>query len=161
MDKELLLLKNFFESRTDILLAFLFGSRSKGTYKESSDWDVAVYFKPEEYAEIESEQEYEEEIEICSKIIDILGTDTVDLVVLNRVAPTLFYRILSEGIPITIKDKALYLDLLCKLSYEASDWIDFAEDYYRIFQLSRSIPPTERVRLIRCLSFLEREYNEI
>lgn len=160
MKEKIAELIDFFESEPNIILAFLFGSRITATQTESSDWDIGIYFKSEEYAEIESEQEYEE-MEIWAQIIDILETDNVDLVVLNRAAPVVCYRVFTEGIPLIIKDKNLFLDLLCKISYEAIDWIEFAEDYHKILQKSHSITPIERARLIKYLSFLEGEYNEV
>ena len=39
-------LKDYFEKRDDVVMAFLFGSFAKGQEIYDSDVDVAVYFKP-------------------------------------------------------------------------------------------------------------------
>lgn len=51
-------LTQYFEKESSVALAFLFGSRAKGREGEISDWDIAVYFKSNEYLEIETEREY-------------------------------------------------------------------------------------------------------
>jgi len=39
-------LRDYFEKRDEILMAFLFGSWAKGQEGVESDMDIAVYFKP-------------------------------------------------------------------------------------------------------------------
>lgn len=77
-------------------------------------------------------RDFKHENRIWSDLIDILATDEVDFVVLNRVRPVLVYNVLRTGIPLVVKDKKLYFDLLCKVSYEAMDWWDFVSDYWEI-----------------------------
>jgi len=139
----------------------LFGSRAKGNEREISDWDIAVYFKPEEYLEIETEREYPGENKIWSDLIDILETDEVDFLVLNRARAPLVYNVLRTGTSLIIKDIRLYLDLLCKVSYEAVEWWDFVSDFWRISQKAESLPPEERARVLEYLRFLENEFSEI
>lgn len=59
-----------------------------------------------------------------------------------------FYQVLTKGLPLSIKDEKLYLDLLCKLTYEAFDWVDFVTDYYEISKRAKSISPLEKVKEI-------------
>lgn len=158
MDEIIDELKEFFKSKPQVLLAFLFGSRAKGIEREGSDWDIGIYFKTIDNEEAE---EFEEEIDIWLELIEMLKTDNVDLVVLNRASPVVSYSAMTEGIPLKIEDRGLYLDLLCRVSYDAFDWIEFVEDYYRIMDNSCSISPQDRTRLIRYLKFLESEFNEI
>jgi len=154
-------LMRYFEGEPSVLLAFLFGSRARGVSRAVSDWDVAVYFLPAEYMEIEIETEYPQEKQIWSDLVDILETDHVDLLVLNRARAVLVYNVLRTGTPLILRDKRLYLDLLCKVSYEAVDWWDFVDDYWRISQRMSSLPPEERARVLECLRFLENEFGEI
>lgn len=161
MEEKIKGLLNLFESEPSVILAFLFGSRSKGRERNISDWDVGVYFKTEEYMEIESDKEYPGEDRIFGKIVEILKTDDVDFVVLNRARPSLVYNVLRTGRPIVIKDRKLYLDLLCKVSYEAMDWWDFVADYYKISERAKSLSPEDRARVLEYLRFLENEFNEI
>jgi uncharacterized protein YutE (UPF0331/DUF86 family)/predicted nucleotidyltransferase len=151
----------YFQKESSVVLAFLFGSRAKGNEREISDWDIAVYFKPEEYLEIETEREYPGENKIWSDLIDILETDEVDFLVLNRARAPLVYNVLRTGTSLIIKDIRLYLDLLCKVSYEAVEWWDFVSDFWRISQKAESLPPEERARVLEYLRFLENEFGEI
>lgn len=151
----------YFQKESSVVLTFLFGSRAKGNEREISDWDIAVYFKPEEYLEIETEREYPGENKIWSDLIDILETDEVDFLVLNRARAPLVYNVLRTGTSLIIKDIRLYLDLLCKVSYEAVEWWDFVSDFWRISQKAESFPPEERARVLEYLRFLENEFSEI
>jgi len=155
------LLKEYFEKDDSIALAFLFGSRAKNLQRKVSDWDIGVYFKGAEYLELETENQYSGENKIWSDLVDMLKTDDVDFVVLNRASPSLVYNVLRIGTPLVMRDKTLYLELLRKVSYEAMDWWDFVNDFWDISQRAKSIPPEERSRLQEYLSFLEKEFEEI
>lgn len=151
----------YFQRESSVIIAFLFGSRAKGTEVGISDWDIAVYFKPREYLEIETETDYPGENKIWSELIDLLETDDVDFVVLNRARASLVYNVLRTGTPLIIRDRRLYLDLLCKVSYEAVEWWDFVSDFWKISQEAKSLPPEERARVLEYLRFLENEFGEI
>ena len=154
-------LTQYFQKESSVVLAFLFGSRAKGSDGEISDWDIAAYFKSKEYLEIETEREYPGENKIWSDLIDLLETDNVDFVVLNRARQSLVYNVLRTGTSLIIRDRRLYLDLLCKVSYEAVEWWDFVSDFWRISQKAQSLPPEERTRVLEYLRFLENEFSEM
>ncbi len=154
-------LNQYFEKEPSVLLSFLFGSRAKEIPGELSDWDIAVYFRLKEYLEIETEIDYPGENKIWSDLIDLLEIDNVDFVVLNRARASLVYNVLRVGKPLTIRDRKLYLDLLCKVSYEAVDWWDFAYDFWKTSEKSKSLLPEERTRVLEYLRFLENEHGEI
>ena len=154
-------LAQYFQKESSVVLAFLFGSRARGCEREISDWDIAVYFKPEEYLEIETEKQYPGENGIWSDLVDLLETDDVDFSVLNRVRASLVYNVLRTGTVLVIKDRRLYLDLLCKVSYEAVEWWDFVSDFWKISQKAKSLPPEERARVLEYLRFLENEFSEV
>jgi uncharacterized protein YutE (UPF0331/DUF86 family)/predicted nucleotidyltransferase len=154
-------LTQYFQKESSVVLAFLFGSRAKGSEGGVSDWDIAVYLKPKEYLEIETEREYLGENKIWSDLIELLETDDVDFVVLNRARPSLVYNALRTGTPLIIRDRRLYLDLLCKVSYEAVEWWDFVSDFWKISQKAKSLPPEERARVLEYLRFLENEFSEM
>lgn len=133
------LLKEYFKKKPSVILAFVFGSQAKNLERGFSDWDIAVYFKPKEYLELETKNDYPEENKIWSDLVDILKTDNIDLLILNRARPSLVFTILNSGIHLTIKDKKLFLSLLCKTSWEAMDWWKFVEDYERIKKKAESL----------------------
>jgi len=154
-------LTQYFQKESSVVLAFLFGSRVKGSEREVSDWDIAVYFKPEEYLEIETERQYPGENRIWSDLVDLLETDDVDFSVLNRARASLVYNVLRTGTSLVIKDRRLYLDLLCKVSYEAVEWWGFVADFWQISEKAKSLPPEERARVLEYLRFLENEFSEV
>ena len=49
------LLQEYFERVAEVLMSFLFGSQAKNLARERSNWDIGVYFKPNEYLELEKE----------------------------------------------------------------------------------------------------------
>jgi len=153
-------LKEYFEKEPQVLMAFLFGSRAKNLAKESSDWDIGVYFKPKEYLELEKESDYPNEDKIWADLVDILQTD-VDFLVLNRARPALVFSILNSGLPLVVKDRRLYLKILCKTSYEAIDFWDFVYDFWKVRERARSLSPEERAILIEHLAFLETEFKDL
>jgi len=129
--RKIKLLKKYFEKQPSVSFAFLFGSQIKDRARAGSDWDIAVYFKPNEYLELEKEANYPNENEIWSDLVDCLQAE-VDFLVLNRVRPSLVFSILNSGFPLVIKDRELYLRLLCKTSYEAIDFWNFVYDFWKI-----------------------------
>lgn len=148
-------LKEYFTKKPEVLFAFLFGSLVTGRKTEDSDIDIAVYFKPfRRGLEFQEERNYPGEKEMWSDLVDILETDNVDLVVLNRAAPNLAYNILKTGLPLTLKDKGLYLDFYLTVSKEAEDFSGFMEDYLETKTSARSLSQEARARLIQRLDYL-------
>jgi predicted nucleotidyltransferase len=97
MDGLIAKLRPVFEQFPCLKLAYLFGSRARGSAGPLSDFDFAVYFDT---------QAPQEMFELQSKLIDALSralqTDKVEVVVLNRLSsPEMKYRIITEGILIT------------------------------------------------------------
>ena len=148
IDSDYKLIK-YFEEEANIILAFIFGSVSKGFEGEDSDLDIGVYLRDKQ-----------EEGRIWRKISEITQKE-IDLILLNDAAPTLISNILKTGVPVVIKDKKVYWDLFLEKTREAEDFHQFVEDYWRIYSGSKSLIPEERVRLIERVQFLKSEYQEI
>lgn len=164
MDSETLekieLLKDYFQNRDDISFVFLFGSRVNKT-KRNSDWDIGIYFKPlSGSAEWESPKIYEEENPIYLDLSRILGTDTVDLVVLNCCPSHMADAIVRQGHPILIKDRSLYLDFLLIVGQHAEDFRILMHDYFLIYHRSSSLSQEDRIRLEKRIIFLENELKD-
>jgi len=137
-------LKEYFENRPDVEMAFIFGSRAKGQETSESDADVAVYFKPASgYLEFEKSVEYKDENKIWGDVEKILGIST-DLVVLNRAPATIADSIIREGEPIIIKNQKIYLDFLLRATSDATDFREFVKDFWEIKQRSRSLSPQDK-----------------
>lgn len=79
--------------REEVLEAYLFGSRATGRAQAHSDLDVAVYVDERRCAA----PAYGYAAELISYLMSALGTNEVDLVVLNRAPPVLYHRVLRDG----------------------------------------------------------------
>lgn len=141
--RKIKLLREYFEKEPEVSMAFLFGSQAKSLARDSSDWDIGVYFKPREYLELEKEGDYPGENKIWSDLVGILQTD-VDFLVLNRARPSLVFGILNSGFPLVVKDRKLYLRLLSKASYEAVDFWNFVYDFWQIRGRAKSLEQNQK-----------------
>ncbi|MBI2315687.1 MAG: nucleotidyltransferase domain-containing protein [Betaproteobacteria bacterium] len=86
--------------RAEILEAYLFGSQASGRSQPHSDIDVAVYL--DEGTAVHSGFGYA--AELTADLMRSLGTNAVDLVVLNRAPPLLYHRVLRDGRRILSRD---------------------------------------------------------
>ena len=127
-------LKEYFVQDDRVLLAFLFGSSAKGCAGLDSDVDVAIYLKHHagDLQEKEAQRLSKTAHDIWVNLERIIGCE-VDLVVLNDAAATFVVSAL-QGLPITIKDRNLYLDLLLKSTAEAADFREWVESYWQLKQ---------------------------
>ncbi|KKS38273.1 MAG: hypothetical protein A3G49_02425 [Candidatus Sungbacteria bacterium RIFCSPLOWO2_12_FULL_41_11] len=151
-------LKEYFEKRDDVAMAFLFGSRAEDRRHSGSDWDIAVYFKPEvERTEWEEHnREYPEETRVWGDCVDILKTDKVDLLVLNR-APATIADSAIRGVPLVVKDRGLWLEFMLIITSAAEDLREFARDYYEIYMRSKSLTLRDAERLGRIIEFINNQ----
>lgn len=150
-------LKEYFLSKNEVLMAFLFGSHAKERAHSGSDWDIAVYFKPKESAvEWEEDRQYPEEDVVWNDCMDILKTDSVDLAVLNR-APAALAEIAIKGVPLVIKDERFFWEFRLIVSREGEDYRSFAEDFFIISERSSSIGPIDKAILEKTIRFIEQE----
>ena len=91
-------LSEFFGSDPNIVFAYLFGGLLKERQNPLSDIDIAVYIKDVKNLNY---------IDLFGKVTDILGTDEVDLIVLNTSPVSLTGRILQNRRVLTDKDPFL------------------------------------------------------
>lgn len=147
MRKKILLLKEYFEKEPSVILAFLFGSFANGREMEESDVDVAIYWK-------EKQKRARIHLELCC----ILERE-VDLVDLEEAPASLVSHIFKTGIPLTIKDKKLYWELYLRMSNEAEDFLEFVEDFWKIYKTAKSLSIEAKERLRIRFQFLDREFK--
>ena len=112
-------LKEYFERREDVSMAFLFGSFFRGVEGQKSDIDVALYFKDEK-----------DKMNVWCDLERLLKKE-VDVIVLNNAFPIIAWEAI-RGIPLVIKDREKYLDYLLSVSWEAEDLLDFNLDAFRM-----------------------------
>lgn len=150
----------YFTRRPDVAMAFLFGSRGRksgGTHAHS-DWDIGIYFTPRS-PELEfenSEGAYPEEDRVWADLTEILHTDDIDLVVLNR-APASIAATALSGAPLVIKDRGLWVRFMLVITRMAEEYRASAREYHEIVRRSRSLAPQDRERLERLADFLEEQ----
>lgn len=143
-------LQTYFSAKPEVVLAFLFGSRSAGRASARSDWDIGVYLDGENETLAE---------EIRRETEKIIGAES-DVIIINRASATLSWRILSSGQPLIIKNRSRYWQLLSSIGDETQDYYETARDYYQIFQRSASLLPGDRTRLEQLIEFLEAEMTD-
>lgn len=153
-------LKEYFQKRPEVAMAYLFGSSAEKRSHPESDVDVAIYFYPEnKLVEWEAEKKYPEEQEIWADVESITD-ENVDLVVLNRCPATLALAILEKGKPLLVRDKDLWWSYYLAVSSTAVDFINFASEYYTVKQRSASLSELDRHNLRRRLDFLKNHLEE-
>jgi|SRR3989338_7162207 len=82
-----------FQLYPQVKLVYFFGSRAKGKESALSDYDFAVYLD-----EKDTKLRFETKLNLMAKLSQKVGTDNVDVVVLNDTeSPELKYSIVKEG----------------------------------------------------------------
>ncbi len=163
-EEKIELLKNYFSQKQDISMAFIFGSQSKVNIQKNatalSDWDIAAYFKPFSHViEWENNRNYPEEDKICGDLIEILQTDNVDFIVLNR-APSNICASAIKGFPLIIKDRKIYLEFMLIVTREAEDFRQTTREYADVYWRSFSLSDEDRDILNKRLIFLDSELRD-
>ena len=88
--------------RAEVLEAYLFGSRVRGERAGHSDIDVAVYF--DERALDPKSLAYGVAADLTATLMSALGSNDIDVVVLNGAPPLLYHRVLRDGIRFLARD---------------------------------------------------------
>ncbi len=88
------------EPRAEVLEAYLFGSQATGRAQPHSDVDVAVYIDEA----IATASVYGYAADLTTDLMAALGTNAIDLVVLNHAPPVLYHRVLRDGRRILSRD---------------------------------------------------------
>ena len=114
----------YLQARREIYFACIFGGLAKRQPSPLSDVDVAVYLK-------EDVDVREEKMEILGALMDLLQTEEIDLVILNRAPLTLRMKILENKR--VIVDKVPFL----RHQYESltmREYFDFSISELRILE---------------------------
>jgi len=86
--------------RREVLEAYLFGSRARGAGQAHSDIDIAVFVDEDE---IESGP-FGYRSMLTAALMSGLGTNSVDVVILNHAPPLLYHRVLRDGLRLLSRD---------------------------------------------------------
>jgi len=121
----------FLENYSKVVFAYLFGSLTKGKINPLSDIDIAIYFK-------KGTNFTREKMVILKELIDIFGTDEIDLVILNVAPLTLRARIVKNKKILVDKDPFLRHSFESLVLREYFDFSKKEEDIFkRRFSLGR------------------------
>ena len=88
------------EPREEILEAYLFGSHARGQAQRHSDVDVAVYVD----AAKADDSGFGYRAYLTTELMAGLGSNDVDVVVLNRAPPLLYHRVLRDGVRLFFRE---------------------------------------------------------
>ena len=106
------------EPRPEILDAYLFGSQARGDAGALSDIDIAVFIDEN----LAGPGPYGYDAELITDLMTELGTNDIDVVLLNRAPPLLYHRVLRDGKLLLTRDlKAT----TTRAGYALSRYFDF------------------------------------
>jgi predicted nucleotidyltransferase len=89
------------EGDTDVRLAYLFGSQATRLTHPRSDIDIAVYLKDGNRRLCLQKEE-----ELAKELVISLGTDKIDLVILNVAGVELEHKVITTGTLLFSRDEA-------------------------------------------------------
>lgn len=87
-------------ARPEILEAYLFGSVARGEAQAHSDVDVAVFTD----AGLREDGAFGYRAELTAALMSALGSNAVDVVLLDEAPPLLYHRVLRDGVRILSRD---------------------------------------------------------
>ena len=106
------------EPRPEILDAYLFGSQARGDAGALSDIDVAVFIDED----LTEPGPYGYDAELITDLMTELGTNDIDVVLLNQAPPLLYHRVLRDGKLLVTRDLAA---TTTRAGYALSRYLDF------------------------------------
>lgn len=125
-------------ARREVQEAYLFGSQATGRAQPHSDIDVAVWVEPDSLPG----QGYGYAAELTADLMSALGSNDVDVVILNRATPLLYHRVLRDGRRILSRDP---LATAAREGYAVSRYFDYLPQLAKI-EATRRAAASRRAR---------------
>ncbi len=100
-------LKEFFQRKKFVELAYLFGSAAKGKHNKLSDIDIGVYLSEN----LSQKEKNQKRLELIAGLTTLLKSDKVDLVVMNGASAAVNFEIIKANAPIFVRNRELKLDV--------------------------------------------------
>ena len=105
MDKgKIFKINNFCQDRSEIILAYLFGSQATGKTGPLSDIDLA--FLVDKALIDKAAYPYGYHAYLTSEMISLLGSNNVDVIILNDAPPLLKFQVIHRGEVIFCRSKS-------------------------------------------------------
>jgi uncharacterized protein len=131
-----------------LAFAVLFGSAVSGRLRTDSDLDVAVYVASGRSLEIETTRELPDEGLIQLRLEQESGRN-VDLLTLNRAPAAVCASAVTTGVPVLLRDEALYSRYRLAVMDVARDFLETEREWREIRARSASLSEQDRIRLHR------------
>lgn len=122
-------LRAYFAQRSDVVLAFLFGSMGRGQAGPLSDIDVAVLLS----AAPDADACFDARLALIGDLMQQLHTNAVDVLILNQAPLTLRYATLRDGLLLYMRDKEAYVAFRVRTLNEYFDFEPMIRMHQRIF----------------------------
>lgn len=132
------LLARVLEARAEIQEAYLFGSQATGRAQAHSDIDVAVRVEPGSLPG----PGYGYAAELTAVLMSALGSNAVDVVILNAAPPVLYHRVLRDGRRMFSRDP---LATAAREGYAVSRYFDYLPQLAKI-EATRRAAASQRAR---------------
>ena len=90
-------LKTYFSNRSEVLLAYLFGSEATKQTHNLSDLDIAIYSEPVQMKKLNTKEPYGYQAAVLSDLVGLLRRNDIDLVIMNHATPLFAYEVVRRG----------------------------------------------------------------
>lgn len=123
-------LRSRLEQEVDVAAAYLFGSQVRGTAGALSDVDVAVLLD-------DASNHHRRQLALLDALGAVVGSERIDVVVLNDAPVAVAYRVLREGTLLVSKDERKRI----------AHWVATVDRYLDMEPMRRRIEEGQRHRL--------------
>lgn len=118
------------DSPADVLAVYLFGSHAEGRSHRESDVDVGVLLDRTRHPSPAAR--FQRRLELIVDLIGLLGTDRVDVIVLNDAPPELGRHVVTRGLRVSCRDPEADHAFVRDVQIRAADLAPFLRRMRRI-----------------------------
>jgi predicted nucleotidyltransferase len=104
MDEQLQAIIDFLQSRDEVIIAWLYGSRARNDYDVDSDYDIAVAFEPHKLPDILDNRLRPELLALDLQKSLGLSESSVSIIDINNVAVALAFNAITSDCVLVNKD---------------------------------------------------------
>lgn len=97
----------YFAQRSEILLAYLFGSAARGRTNKLSDIDIALLVDEKKFQKLDAKEPYGYKAAVIADLMGLLHKNEIDLVLLHEAPPLLANEVISDGRLLFCRDEDL------------------------------------------------------